>query len=70
MLRVSKGNEVQYKIIYKDGSVQIIEAASYTIARGTCIFNKEDGSRVSILTFSEVRSITKLDQEPAPVASA
>jgi hypothetical protein len=29
-----------------------------------------DGSRVSIITFSEVRSITKLDQEPAPVGIA
>jgi hypothetical protein len=45
-------------------------AASYTIARGICILNKEDGSRVSIITFSEVRSITKLDLEPAPVAIA
>ncbi|HEY6813416.1 MAG TPA: hypothetical protein VI074_12090 [Propionibacteriaceae bacterium] len=57
----------QYKVIYRDGSEQIITAARHSIARGTVIFFREDGSQVSIMAFSEVRSITELEESPVNI---
>ena len=34
---------MQYKVSYKDGKSEAMEAASYTVARGTAIFRKAGG---------------------------
>ena len=57
---------MQYKVTYKDGKAEVIEADSYTVARGTAIFRKQDGKHVAIVSFSEVRSITELEATPVP----
>jgi hypothetical protein len=59
---------MQYKVSYKDGKSEVIEAASYTVARGTAIFHKAGGGHVAIVSFDEVRSITELDGDQPPVS--
>jgi hypothetical protein len=61
--KLEKGKDVQYKLIYQDGSVQIIEAPTYTIVRGTCIWSKRMGRGVDY-HLGEVRSISKLEGSP------
>jgi hypothetical protein len=59
---------MQYKVIYKDGSSQIIDAASYNLDGGLYIFREEDGEIASRIIFGEVRSITKLKESPVGFA--
>jgi hypothetical protein len=50
---------MQYRVIYKDGSSQLIDAATYTLGGGLYIFRDEDGEIVSRVLLGEVRSVTK-----------
>ena len=42
---------MQYKVSYKDGKSEAMEAASYPVARGTAIFGKAGGGHVAIVSF-------------------
>jgi hypothetical protein len=61
---------MQYRVTYKNGQSEIIEAASYTVARGTAIFRKEDGGHTATVSFNEVRSITEVDESSGKSAGA
>jgi hypothetical protein len=52
----------EYKVTYKDGSSEIIDAATYKLDGGPYVFKDGDGDEVSRVITGEVRSMTKLKE--------